>query len=170
MKKLYTFLAGVIATLLLVPTVSGQNVLSQEFGSSSENVLNFLSGKGYVKTEQVKAGQITATTSSFRLSYYFHRDKLYKMELVKQFGDKKRAQSTMKDFKTYFFLRKAEIMELDKGKNPRFLAMQNREFHDVRYKSDKSGIEILHVSMDLDKCPGKEREEIELSDVFTMNK
>lgn len=168
MKKLYTFVNGVIAMLLLFSTVTGQNVLSQDFGSNSTKVLEFLSNKGYVKTEQVKAGQITATTSSFRLSYFFHNDELYKMELVKQFGDKKRAQSTMKDFKTYFFLLKAEIMELEKGKNPRFLAMHGRDFHDVRFQCDRSGIQISHVSMNLDYCPGQEREEVELSNVFTL--
>lgn len=151
MKKFF----AIIAVSMPLSTLIAQTFLTQDFGTSPAQVVEFLKTKHMVHTTVLEENTIMASTETYTVTYHFDMDGLYKMETVSDFSQRKDATEKMHAFKQQYLQETSQVMDLNSEKDlTRFAALRGRELHEVSAHGLGKGAQIRMVSLDLDRAPG----------------
>ncbi|MEM0999726.1 MAG: hypothetical protein AAGN35_21890 [Bacteroidota bacterium] len=151
-----------ISILFCSTGLFAQSALNCDLGLSYHKVETFLGAKSFVTVNYESADRIVARTENHVVTYYFHQEVLYKTDLVVSFANEKDAAETVRSFRNYYDLARAEILDLDTDKDhPRFAALHGREIHEVaQVNLDRRTTQVRQSKMDLDRCPGNDLKEL----------
>lgn len=148
MKKFFT----TVAAMLPLMTLIAQTYLTQDFGTSSAAVSEFLIAKQMVRTTILEDGSIQASTDAYTVTYYFEDDRLYKMETACDVSGWREALERTEGIKTTFQNESALVIDLTSGKElVRFAALRERKLHEVSTHNLGRGAQVRIVSTDLDR-------------------
>lgn len=139
----------VVLSLAFNISVFGQNFYCKEFGTASEEVVDFVLEKSdLLKVDEMDQDKISISTEGFSITYHFHLDKLYQMELRRHHEHKKDAEESFSSFLKFFTMEGAAITMETGGSHPKFTeAKSDTHYYTLEREHNKDEGHVIICNM-----------------------
>ena len=147
----------VLGILFFSTSLKAQNPMMREFGSSFDDVKQFLVDRHCQMS--IEEDLILASKGEISLEYHFRNDRLYQMSVEKKFDKKKASAEAMDAFRNHYQLVGAEIVEMVQGKSDQsFVAMHQRDLNEITCtRGEDKLLAVRLTSRNLDFYPDERK-------------
>ena len=130
----------------------------QSFGTNYEDVKTFLDGQK-VAQSTYNDNQISIWTSSYQVMYHFRQDRLYKMEVSRDYGDRKAYRTGIQSLKNNYLQQGLEVFDLSTEKDEvAFVVRKGNELHEIyQIPLGRNNFQIKQMRLDMDGCTSEEK-------------
>ena len=139
-----------------------QGALLRPFGSTYDDVYQYLEHQGSVRINTPTKDQLVASNDKYEVQHFFRQGRLYKTEVVRYYRDRKGVEDAIASVREQYGRWEADIMELNSSRDQiMFVAKVDNELHEVnQVKLGKKGFQLIQVKLDLTECTDQEMNEL----------
>lgn len=156
--KSFSQLRALLLAVFLFSLCYGQGVYIQPFGSSYEDVKRFLDDQNTAQSSLTE-DQITVWTNNYQIQYFFRDQRLYKLELIRDYSDRKEFREGMLSLRTKYEYQGLGIIDLNSERDEQaFVVRQGNELHEIyQVPLGRNSFQLRQMLLDIDGCTSEER-------------
>lgn len=149
-NSFYTFLV----MLCSLGSVFSQGAFFKPLGSTFNSVQEFLENQPIAQSSHTEKTQITAWTDLYKIHYSFREGRLFKVEMVRDYEDRKEFREGIATIRSRYDTPDALLMDICTEKDASaFVVRKGNELHEVyQVTVGKKGFQLKQTLLDLEAC------------------
>lgn len=100
-----------ILSVFLFIQLGAQNPYFRPFGSSHDDVKNYLENAKHLNVDEIQDSQMIASTAHMKVEYSFREGYLWRVKMTRFLDDKRQADAMVQSLRNYYTIRKATIYD-----------------------------------------------------------